>query len=117
VSGTPIQGWVLVSCGWLAFMASAMLSPVLPSMTAYFRSAPSVDLQTSLPARLRGSGTGLWMGASFLGQFLSPLVVLGLRGLTGSLSKAILVSAIACGFSGIAVLARMRSPPAVICVA
>jgi hypothetical protein len=43
VSGTRIQGWVLVSCGWLAVMASAMLSPVLPSMTAYFRTAPSVD--------------------------------------------------------------------------
>jgi MFS family permease len=67
-----------------------------------------------LPARLRGSGTGLWMAASFLGQFLSPLAVLGLRDLTGSLSKAILVYAIACGFSAIAALAaRRRSRPAV----
>jgi hypothetical protein len=57
------------------------------------------------------------MAASFLGQFLSPLAVLGLRDLTGSLSKAILVYAIACGFSGIAALtARMRSRPAVACV-
>ena len=72
---------------------------------------------STLPARLRGSGTGLWMAASFLGQFLSPLAVLGLRDLTGSLSKAILVYAIACGFSGIAALAaRMRSRPTVACV-
>jgi MFS family permease len=51
-SGTPWQGWLLVSCGWLAVMASAMLSPVLPRMTAYFEQQPMVDLLISLVAGL-----------------------------------------------------------------
>ncbi len=51
---------------------------------------------STLPAEQRGAGTGLWMAASFLGQYLSPLVVLGLTHLTGSLSAAILVYAVAC---------------------
>jgi hypothetical protein len=50
-------------------------------------------------ARQRNRPAG---GRQLLGQFLSPLAVLGLRDLTGSLSKAILVYAIACGISGIA---------------
>jgi hypothetical protein len=58
----------------------------------------------TLPHRMRGNGTGLWMAASFLGQFLSPLVVLGLRTVTGSLSKAILVYAVACGLCGLGAL-------------
>ena len=49
---SALQGRVLVSCGWLAVMASAMLSPVLPSMTAYFSAVRSVDLQVSLVASL-----------------------------------------------------------------
>lgn len=56
---------------------------------------------TTLPAAQRGTGTGLWMAASFLGQFLSPLAVLGLRHLTGSLSSAILVYAVACALSAL----------------
>ncbi|HXL97098.1 MAG TPA: MFS transporter [Steroidobacteraceae bacterium] len=56
---------------------------------------------TTLPAAQRGTGTGLWMAASFLGQFLSPLIVLGLRHLTGSLSGAILVYAAACAVSAL----------------
>lgn len=59
---------------------------------------------TSLPAAQRGTGTGLWMAASFLGQFLSPLAVLALRHLTGSLSGAILVYAVACGAGGLLAL-------------
>jgi MFS family permease len=103
-----LPGWRSVVCG--AAIANLGAGMILPTLITWAIS--------TLPARLRGSGTGLWMAASFLGQFLSPLAVLGLRGLTGSLSKAILVYAIACGFSGIAALvARMRSPPAVVCVA
>jgi MFS family permease len=103
-----LPGWRSVVCR--AAIANLGAGMILPTLITWAIS--------TLPARLRGSGTGLWMAASFLGQFLSPLAVLGLRGLTGSLSKAILVYAIACGFSGIAALvARMRSPPAVVCVA
>ncbi len=47
----------------------------------------------SLPAAQRGRGTGLWMSASFLGQFLSPLVVLFISKRTGGLDHAILAYA------------------------
>jgi MFS family permease len=96
-----LPGWRSVVIG--AAIANLGAGMILPTLITWAIS--------TLPARLRGSGTGLWMAASFLGQFLSPLAVLGLRDLTGSLSRAILVYAIACGFSAIAVLvARMRSP-------
>jgi MFS family permease len=102
-----LPGWRSVVFG--AAIANLGAGMVLPTLITWAIS--------TLPARLRGSGTGLWMAASFLGQFLSPLAVLGLRDLTGSLSKAILVYAIACGFSGIAALAtRMRSRLPVVCV-
>jgi len=102
-----LPGWRSIVVG--AAIANLGAGMILPTLITWAIS--------TLPARLRGSGTGLWMAASFLGQFLSPLAVLGLRDLTGSLSKAILVYAIACGFSGIAALtARMRSRPAVACV-
>lgn len=101
-----LPGWRSVVIG--AATANLGAGMMLPTLITWAIS--------TLPARLRGSGTGLWMAASFLGQFLSPLAVLGLRDLTGSLSRAILVYAIACGGSGIAALvARMRSRRAVAC--
>src|ERR1700733_3290908 len=51
-AATAVQGWLLVSCGWLAVMASAMLSPVLPRMTQYFQQQPLVDLLISRVASL-----------------------------------------------------------------
>lgn len=66
---------------------------------------------STLPAAQRGTGTGLWMAASFLGQFLSPLVVLALRHATGSLSGAILVYALACALSALsALVCRIAAP-------
>lgn len=67
----------------------------------------------TLPYRMRGNGTGLWMAASFLGQFLSPLAVYGLRTATGTLSRAILVYALACGLCGLAALIARLRPTAV----
>ncbi|MGH8231924.1 MAG: hypothetical protein ACRESY_08900 [Steroidobacteraceae bacterium] len=67
---------------------------------------------TLLPAAQRGTGTGLWMTASFLGQFLSPLVVLGLRHATGSLSAAILAYAVACALSALIAAVCLWAAPA-----
>ncbi len=53
-------------------------------------------LSTLAPAQ-RGRGTGLWMSASFFGQFLSPLAVLFLSKTTGSLDHAVLLYAVVCG--------------------
>lgn len=63
---------------------------------------------STLPAQQRGSGTGLWMGASFMGQYLSPLGVLGLSRLTGSLSDAIFTYAVACALSALSALLCLR---------
>ena len=46
-----------------------------------------------LPAETRGRGAGLFMGAVFIGQFLSPLVVLALEAASGALTGAVLVLA------------------------
>jgi len=68
-----------------------------------------------LPTAQRGVGTGAWISASFFGQFLSPLAVLWLKGLTGSLSQAILVYAFACGsFAVGAFLAFLKRPSPVV---
>jgi sugar phosphate permease len=66
---------------------------------------------STLPPAQRGTGTGLWMTASFLGQFLSPLAVLGLRQVTGSLSGAIQVYAVACGLCGLSAVVCLRGSP------
>ncbi|MHB8287230.1 MAG: MFS transporter [Caulobacteraceae bacterium] len=52
---------------------------------------------STLPPAQRGRGTGLWMSASFFGQFLSPLVVLFLSKAMGSLDHAVLTYAVVCG--------------------
>jgi MFS family permease len=51
---------------------------------------------STLPPQVRGRGTGAWQTAMFLGQFISPLIILGLTYLLGTLSHAVLAYAIAC---------------------
>nr|BFE78311.1 hypothetical protein GCM10020093_009120 [Planobispora longispora] len=48
-----------------------------------------------LPFAQRGRGTGLWTGALFLGEFLSPLLVGGLTAATGGLGPALAVIGVA----------------------
>jgi MFS family permease len=45
----------------------------------------------SLTFEQRGRGTGVWTSALFIGQFVCPLVVLGLTGAIGGLGSALLV--------------------------
>ncbi|GAA3849236.1 MFS transporter [Amycolatopsis tucumanensis] len=45
----------------------------------------------SLTFEQRGRGTGVWTSAMFIGQFVCPLVVLGLSGVLTGLSSALLV--------------------------
>jgi MFS family permease len=42
-----------------------------------------------LPARKRGAGIGIWESSFWMGQFLSPVLVVPITSLTGSLSHAI----------------------------
>ena len=61
-------------------------------------------LLSTLPRALSGRGSGLWTTAVFLGQFLGPLAVLGLVGISGTLSHAIFICALICGIAAVAAL-------------
>ncbi|MER6957374.1 MFS transporter [Streptomyces sp. NPDC000618] len=58
----------------------------------------------------RGRGTGLWTGSFFIGQFICPLVVLGLASTVGSLAGAMgaLAVAGAAGAAGLSLFSRRR---------
>jgi MFS family permease len=102
--------FLLLSCGffiislsstWQFAVAGAVLANlgggmILPTLITW-------ALATISPEQ-RGRGTGAWQAASFLGQFLSPLLILGLKKLTGNLSTAILVYAILCCVFGLTAL-------------
>ncbi|WP_436520623.1 MFS transporter [Actinoplanes sp. HUAS TT8] len=61
----------------------------------------------------RGRGTGLWTGALFVGEFLSPLLINGLAAVTGGLRPAIGVLGVATAVMAVAVLWIVpRSAPA-----
>ena len=80
----------------IANLGAGMILPTLITWTL-----------SDLPDAQRGQGTGVWMSATFLGQFLSPLSILGLKTLGVDLSGAILAYALACGAAAlIALLAR-----------
>jgi MFS family permease len=67
----------------------------------------------SVPAAHRGAASGVWIAAIFVGQFLSPVSILGLKWLTGSLSHAIFVysaTSIAAALFGLACLRRATRP-------
>jgi len=65
---------------------------VLPSLITWALSQLSLEV--------RGRGTGIWNTAMFLGQFLSPLIILALKNASGSLSGAIIIYAVACAAAG-----------------
>jgi MFS family permease len=94
--------------GWQPAIVGAMIANfgagmILPTLITWAIS--------TLPARYCGTGTGVWMAASFLGQFLSPLVILWLRSMSGSLSNAILIYAVTCALCGVAGFAFKLSRP------
>jgi MFS family permease len=49
-----------------------------------------------LPSEFRGRGMGFWSSAFFLGQFISPLVVTGVKSVAGSLLNAFVFFGILC---------------------
>lgn len=87
--------------GYQAVIAGAVIANlgggfILPTLITWALS--------TLPPAQRGRGTGLWMTASFLGQFLSPLAMLFLSQVSGSLDHAVLIYAIACAAAAAASL-------------
>jgi MFS family permease len=53
----------------------------------------------------RGRGTGLWTGTLFVGQFLSPVLIMGLAGAVGGLRPALGVLGIVAALLAVASLA------------
>jgi MFS family permease len=109
--------FLLLSCGFFIISLSSIWQPVVAGAFIANLGAGMIlptlitwALSTISPEQ-RGKGTGAWQAASFLGQFLSPLIILVLKGLTGSLSVAILVYAILCcifGFIALVSTIRLR---------
>jgi len=103
---------ISLSSTWQAAVAGAVIANlgagmILPTLITW-------ALSTISPEQ-RGAGTGAWQAANFLGQFLSPLIILALKRLTGSLSAAIMVYAILCcvfGFIALAGAVRLRKQAA-----
>jgi MFS family permease len=61
---------------------------------------------------VRGTGTGAWQASFFFGQFVSPLIVLGLAHTLGTLSHAVLAYAIACSVASAVALLFLARPRA-----
>lgn len=82
-----------------AFVVNFAAGIFLPSMVSWALS--------SLPPGRRGVGVGAWTSAFFLGQFVSPLSILALRRLSGSLDGAVTCYSLAT-LAGAVVLAGWR---------
>ena len=67
----------------------------------------------SLSFEQRGRGTGVWTSALFIGQFVCPLVVLGLSGAISGLTSALLVLGVVALIAAVAVRSTQRTPKAV----
>jgi MFS family permease len=66
-------------------------------------------LLSSLPATMRGRGTGLFTAAVFLGQFSGPMAILGFEHLTGSLSGAVSAVGAICALIAVAAAIRLSA--------
>ena len=82
----------------LAFLGSGMM---LPNMLTW--------AMQSLPPAVRGRGMGLWTGAFFLGQFLAPIALAAVTGVTGTLAAALLAYAVIITLGAVGALVLSRS--------
>lgn len=91
----PITGFAILAC-----IGSGLM---LPNMLAW--------VMRRLPAAARGSGTGAWTGAFFLGQFAAPLIASLLAPATGGLSQTLLLyTGLALAGALAALIASTRAP-------
>lgn len=75
-----------LAVGWIQQLGCGMTIPVLVAW------ALSV-----FPVEYRGRGMGFWTSGFFLGQFLNPVFVSALRGLSGGLLPAFVSAGVLCG--------------------
>ncbi len=76
--------WI-VGAGFAAQMGVGLTFPVLMPWSL-----------SKLPAEFRGRGMGFWTTSFFLGQFVSPLVLSGIRNMAGGLLQAYIILGIFC---------------------
>ena len=89
-----------VAGGALNDLGSGLALPTLMSWTL-----------STLPARVRGRGTGAWQSAFAFGQFASPLLILGLAHMLGGRSHAVMAYGWACALASLAALAATFKRP------
>jgi MFS family permease len=82
-----------LALGLEATMAFAFVQQLAAGMTIPILIGWSLR---ELPERFRGRGMGWWCSAFFLGQFVSPFLVTGVRQLTGGLLQAFVVFGVVC---------------------
>jgi len=80
------DGWQLTLAG--AIIANFGAGLIMPLLITW--------ALATVPVEKQGVGTGAWMSANFIGQFLSPLAILALRNVTGSLTNAVATYSIVC---------------------
>lgn len=78
------ETWVVVA-GFAAQMGVGLTFPVLMPWSL-----------SKLPAEFRGRGMGFWTTSFFLGQFVSPLVLSGIKSISGGLLQAYVVLGVIC---------------------
>ncbi|WP_137681304.1 MFS transporter [Aurantiacibacter suaedae] len=89
---------ILAACAALVSFGSGLM---LPNMLAW--------TMRSLPAAMRGRGMGLWTGFFFLAQFLAPLVLAAFSDVSGTLTLALAVYAVAAGVGAVLASIKARS--------
>lgn len=114
---TIAGGLVLIACAWLAVIASAVLSPILPAMRDHFAAVPRVDLLIGLVATIPGlavallavpfgaasdrvgarpvllAGTAVYGAVGILPYWTDSLhAIIGLRALLGIAEAAVMIA-------------------------
>ncbi len=109
---------IVAGCGFLCISRASSIPPMLLGLILNGLGSglliPTLLAMTmeQLPFELRGRGMGIYMGAFFIGQFVSPIVVTVLAKQAGGLLGAIAVFGyvgLIAGLAGIAVLYRNRA--------
>jgi MFS family permease len=91
---------LLLASAMVNGLGTGLLLPTMLNMT-----------MANLPFEMRGRGTGIYMGAFFIGQFLSPIVVTLVAKASGSLTNAIASFGIASLVAALAGAAAMYLRP------
>lgn len=98
-------GVIALQPSWQAALLGAVITNlgcglVQPTLTTW--------ALADVPHSVRGKAAGTWLSAAFIGQFLSPLSIVWLKGLSGSLSSAVLCYSIACLLTACVLVAVIR---------